>query len=311
MRPAFILVAIILITGAMACSGKLSVKTSDEQAAVSAAGILHKAMKRYDRGCLKDALENFYRAHELFTLADDLEGVAVCMNNMGNIYRHSGDIPGAVSFFEESFRLYSIIGDNNGAAQALSNQAAMMTQSGNLENASALLDKAAVLSPAGSKSRVAVLNNRAVLLMRQQDYSSAEEVLMQALNLVSETDPANFATVNASLGNLMRGTGRHQEARWYFQRAYEADKKRGYYRGMADDLSALADIQATLGDTNAAVDFLQRSVKIYALTGDAILTRSLFEKLVALAEGSGRDITVTSHFVKKWLQGDTATYDCR
>jgi hypothetical protein len=51
----------------------------------------------------------------------------------------------------------------------------------------------------------------------------------------------------------------------HFQRVLELDRHAGFTRGVADDLFAMAGIHEQLGEDEAALDCLDRSIKIYAL----------------------------------------------
>lgn len=46
-----------------------------------------RGIARYNKGCYKDSLEYFFGAHELFVASDQLSGVAMSLNNIGNVYR--------------------------------------------------------------------------------------------------------------------------------------------------------------------------------------------------------------------------------
>ena len=64
---------------------------------------LQKGLAWYPQGCFQQSLEAFTKAHELFTASDRLPGVAMSLNNIGNVYRYIGDSQSALLFFQESY----------------------------------------------------------------------------------------------------------------------------------------------------------------------------------------------------------------
>lgn len=307
-QAALFISAIALVA---ACGSKKETITPGYQALSAAGNAMQKAIATYNKGCYQAALKEFYRAHELYTLSDDLSGVAMCMNNMGNIYRQMTEYADAIAFFDKAFDLYQQTGDTTGAVQALANKAAVMVANDRLDEAETLLGRAAAMVPKGSPVPVPILNNRGILLVKQGKTDAAEALLRKALIRTGSEAPALRATVNGSLGNLMTETGQHEAALAFFMAAYEADKQQGANRNVAADLSSMAAACIELGRPRQAAGYLERSIKIYALTGEIVRAHKAYERLVTLAEENNYDIVITNHFVKKWLKGDTIRTYCR
>ncbi|MFZ5563505.1 MAG: tetratricopeptide repeat protein [Thermodesulfobacteriota bacterium] len=305
----FVLLAMMLVT--TACAGKKAEVNLGDESVSAARNIVQKAVADYHAGCNESALKELNRAHEMFTLADDQAGVAMCMNNMGTVYRAANDAGSAAAFFEEAFGLYQRLGDTKGAFQALANKAAVLTETGDYAGAKAALDRADALAPGPAADFLPLLNNRGVLLARQGELEKAEALLRRALAKTGPDNLSDRATVNAGLGNLMKQAGRHAEAMEFFKTALEADTRQGFYRGMADDLAAMAECGVALGNEDQAIDWLKRSIKLSALTGDTVRAHNRFETLVPLAEKHQIDITIFSHLVKQWLKGERVRSYCR
>ncbi|MFP4445415.1 MAG: tetratricopeptide repeat protein [Desulfosudaceae bacterium] len=273
--------------------------------------LLQQALDQYQRGCDAAALEYFHRAHELFSLTDQAGQVAACLNNIGNIHRRSGQTDTALRFFTEAERIFRQTEDTDGVAQALSNRAATLLTDGRLAAAAVLLDEAISLVPDRGALTARIRNHQAILLMRQGKDGAAETELRRAAGLVSPRDGAAFAAVNASLGRLLLATGRPEEARECFEKAYRADRERENYPALAADLAALAEACQALGQPDQAFDYLARSVKLQALTGQARAARSQLETLSRLAAETDRDITLIRRFVEHWLAGEMHLDYCR
>jgi len=123
----------VFISMLFACTGNNVVKKSDTT--ISGIKEIKKGTYLYKKGCYERSLEHFLKAHELFVFSDDLSGVAMSMNNIGNVYRTTGRIFSATQFFDESCRIFLYINDIEGAVQSLSNKTAALIEGGRLEEA--------------------------------------------------------------------------------------------------------------------------------------------------------------------------------
>ena len=197
---------------------------------------LHKGTGWYQKGCYHKALTHLSGAHELFTALDDLPGIAMSLNNIGNVYGRTGDTESAILFFESSHAIYRDLDDHNGAVLALSNKAAMMIQNNDLEDAEATLDAAQKLVDRTSgKKHAALLKNRGVLLAGKKKYPEAEALLMEALAVSDPQNNAEAAAIHFSLGNLMAENNRYDEGIAHYRKALSFDRQSGFHAGIADD----------------------------------------------------------------------------
>lgn len=258
----------------------------------------------YQKGCYKRALEHFLRAHELFAASDQIDGVAMSMNNIGNVYRIFGDNDDAVLFFDESYGIYGNIRDNEGAVHALSNKAAVLIDIGRLEQANNVLNKADSIAQAYGITYNPLLSNRGILLTREKEYERAEEVLTRALANAVPSHHSEFAVINTALGNLMLETERFERAIDFYKEALTADRFSGFYKGMADDLAAIGSAYFTQERYKPAVSFFQRSIKVYALIENENKVHEIMKQLDKAAEKTDLNISITKEFVKRWLAGE-------
>ena len=79
---------------------------------------INKGTLWYQKRCYKRSLEHFFRAHRLFAASDSLKSMVMSLNNIGNIYRITGETENALLFFDESISIYTEIKYNKGRAQA-------------------------------------------------------------------------------------------------------------------------------------------------------------------------------------------------
>ena len=270
---------------------------------VSGTKMINRGVGWYKKGCYERALEEFFRAHELFSQSDRLEGVALCMNNIGNVYRIKGDMDNAQMYFKESHALYKEFDDGRGMLQALSNMAAASIEADQIDTAIAELQSADQLAAEKSIDFAPILHNWGLVRMKQQNFSEAETKLKQALELSSPDNKIQIAAIHFALGKLMRTTGRPAQAVDQFHLALAADQGAGFNKGLADDLAALGEAHSHLNRHEAAVGYYKRSIKIYALLGRPARVSEVLEKLDQSAQKANMDITVTGSFVKQWLEG--------
>ena len=109
----------------------------------------------------------------------------------------------------------------------------------------------------------------------------------------------------------MLETGRTEEAIDFLETALAADRSSGFQKGMADDLAAIELVCLSQDNNENAVKSFKRSIQIYALIGDEKKVNEIMEHLNKASEKAGLDISITKHFVKKWLQEKTHEVPCR
>lgn len=258
----------------------------------------------YHKGCYQRALEHFLRAHELFASSDQQSGVAISLNNIGNVYRIIGNNEEAMLFFNESYGIYTDISNYEGIVHVLSNKAAALIDSGSLEAAMDMLNKAERIAQTNDIYYNPLLRNRGVLLIRKKEYDQAEVILNKALTHVVPPNHSESAAIHSALGKLMLETKKFDSAIEHFQSALEADRLTGFYKGMADDLAAIGFAYFTQERYELAANFYRRSIKIYAMIGDESNVQEIMNLLDRAAESTGLDIRITQEFVKRWQAGE-------
>ncbi len=309
MKKIFAIPILFFIFSLFACAGSNSANKPPEP---SNAGIkeITKGITRYKKGCYKDSLTYFFKAHELFTASDQLSGVAMSLNNIGNVYRATGDIESALLFFDESLTIYNSIDDKKGAMQILSNKAAALIDSDMLEEAAKSLKIAADISKKEQIVFGPLLNIRGILSIKKKEYKHAEDTLQKAVTTTEPRNLSELANVNFAMGNLMLETKQYKKAVDFFKSALEADRLSGFSKGIADDLAAIGSVYLLQGKNELAGNFLKRSIKIYALNRNHKKVHKIMKQLVQVSEKTGLNISVTKHFVKRWLEGKTQESPC-
>jgi len=299
MKKCAIIIMSLFISMLFACTGNNVVKKSDTT--ISGIKEIKKGTDLYKKGYYKRSLEHFLRAHELFVFSDNLSGVAMSMNNIGNVYKTTGCISSATQFFDESCSIFLYIKDTEGAVQALSNKSAALIEDGRLEEASNVLSLAESLAKNNKQLSVTLLKNRGIFLIRKKEFNRAEDILKKACKKVETSNLLEKAAINFALGNLMFETKRSENAIEYFKKALSADQSSGFIKGIADDLAAIGTVYYNQDKYESAANFFNRSIKIYALMGNEKKVHNIMKFLIKSSEKANINISLTKNFVKRWL----------
>ena len=274
---------------------------------------MQKGFAWYQKGCYRRSLEYFFRAYELYSASDMLDGVAMSLNNLGTIYRITGNYEEAVSFFDEARVLYSDSNNQQGAVKALSNKAAVLIHMGSLNKAEQVIEEALEGLPEKTNNGllIPVLQNKGVLLTKRAEYKAAEEVFATCFKQTDKLDPMAKASLHFAFGNLMLESGKPADAIASFEKALSIDRELGFYKGMADDLLSMGQAYMKLGKDEKAAKSFKRGVKIFALIDQAGQVRETMKYLKQAAQKAGIDTSVTEAFVERWRQGELFESPCR
>ena len=272
---------------------------------------LKRGIYWYHHGCSRKALTHLQAAHEHYSLANQQAGVARSLTSLANLYRQADNPENALLFYDAALSAARRCDDQTAVAQALSNKAAMLIDSGDFSAAEALLDEAQLLARKTGSSTAMILNHRAVLSMKEQRFDEALTLLKEAESSGVEKPSTVPATLRYTRGKVLMRTGDYEQAMHLFQQALEQDRKMGFARGVADDLLALAEIHEQMGRSEEALDCLEQSLKIQALLGNRNVVLNQLERLESLAEQTGSDPRVAVHFINQWLAGEAVDVVCR
>ncbi len=310
MRAGLLLFAALVCGGLCACASAPST-TATAGSTDRGDRELKWGVHWYHKGCARKALDHFQAAHEHYSLADQRAGVARSLISLANLHRQSGNLDSAMLFYDAAIVAARRCDDQTITAQALSNKAGVLIESGELSAAEVLLDEAQLLTRQTGPVFAITLNNRAILLMKRERFDEAATLLDQADALAAGDSYHAGAGIRFTRGRLLMRAGNHAQALAFFQQALDLDRRAGHTRGMADDLSAMAEIYEQLGRDEAALDCLDRSIKIHALIDQRNAVLENLERMETLAERTGTDIRITVHFVNQWLAGEAVDAICR
>lgn len=310
MRKSLVVIMLLVATGIWACAASPNT-TSTVDRSDQGERELKRGTHWYHRGCSRKALDHFQAAYEYFSLRDQPQGVARSLIGLAHLHRLADNRENALLLYDAALAAARRCDDPTATARALSGKAAFLIDSDDLSAAETLLDEAQLISLKGSSISAMLLNHRAVLAMKGKRYDEALTLLDQAAPSTVETDSPAAATIRFTRACVLKRTGDEEKAMELFQQALELDRGAGFSRGIAADLLAMADISEQSGQNENALDYLERSLKIYALMGNRNIVLDHLDRLESLAGQAGSDTRITVHYINQWLAGEAVDVVCR
>jgi signal transduction histidine kinase len=155
------------------------------------------------------ALASLQTAMEDFQAVGHQRAVGECWDALGLVYQVTGSWTRAEEAFGRERAIAEALNDARLSTQAIVHLARCAVQRKQTERASALLDSVRATSPEDS---IAVLNERADLVLLQGDTSAAEALLLKGLITAARTDNAwDSLPTLVPLVRLLYGQGRVEE----------------------------------------------------------------------------------------------------
>ena len=215
----------------------------------------------YYEGDSNKALENYTSALGLFEATENLKGEAMCLNNLGNIYRGWKEYGKALENYTKAMEIDQKRGDRQGLANRMSNIGITYKSMGKPEKAMERYAAAlAIDRELGDKAGMATrLNNIGIIYQSQGNDGKALELFQEALALDEET--GNIRGMNSRLNNvavIYTRQGRYKEALQCSLKSLKISMDLEDKRGLANDFVNLHKIYEALGQKDKAAEFLSK-----------------------------------------------------
>jgi tetratricopeptide (TPR) repeat protein len=272
---------------------------------------LNQGAAEYKKGCYLKALQHTQESHERFALIDDLPGSAASLNTLANIYYRLGDYRSALSVYDEAIAIFGQLDQKTGQTRALANKSAALIAAGRLKEASRALDRADEIAKGSHVLESLRLKTRALLRIARDDSQGAEELLVAALDVASQSERAFLADIHYTLGQLKLTIQQPQEAVSHLQIALKLDRATGAYFSIGLDLAALGSCFENLADYAGAVNYYKRSLKIFALLEAHPKVQWVRSRLESSAEKADLNPESILHWIEQWISGRNQTGLCR
>jgi tetratricopeptide (TPR) repeat protein len=272
---------------------------------------LNKGTRFYHKGCFTKAVRHFQEAHERFAAADNIAGAADSLNSLANTYYRLNDLQSAVLVYDEAVELYALLDQTEGQVRALTNKSVALASAGNPMEARKVMDLADSMAKPDQMMVSLRLKARAILSLKDNDLDRSKQLLAKAIHAIAHRKDEQYASAQYTMGYVLLSGQEPQKALDYLNRALNADRNTGDYFGIGQDLEALGDCHAMMGQYTRATTQFKRSIKIFALLNNIQKVQQVSSKLMDSASKSGTDAQITLHWVAKWLAGQWEANICR
>ncbi|MCC5919818.1 MAG: tetratricopeptide repeat protein [Cyclobacteriaceae bacterium] len=175
-----------------------------------------------------DAFEIMYWVYESASELNYNEALAKSANQLGIIYRNTGDHAKALSYFYEAEKVYARLKMDTAAMRVKANLATVYLQSGNLKKAESFYLECAAFFQKHIliADKVALLNNLGSLYLEMGDYELAKARFDRGLALIEENDLDNFQDIYLNMGNLYFLKEEYGLAESYYNKLINSSKSR-------------------------------------------------------------------------------------
>jgi tetratricopeptide (TPR) repeat protein len=225
---------------------------------------------------LSEAISHFERCQELLpsVIPDTNERRFVKAElyvKLGEALQYTGAYSEAAVEIAEGLALYEIIGDQAGAARALSLQGDNYWRTGNYEAALKACSESfalyRVLHYPDGEART--LNRLGMVALEQGDYVRANEQIQSALKVAetSQNPVARAASLN-NLGLVALRQGNYADSVRYFEETLALHRENGERWKVASTLHNLGTLSGVQGDLNGAIRNFEEALQMCRSIGD-------------------------------------------
>ena len=236
----------------------------------------------YQRGCPVEAIGWFQSGLEEARLADSVDLIVKALNALGAAYLRTGHLDQAALALETALDLSSAQPDRPELPTVWGNLGALAFQAGRLDAARVFWLSAIREAEAKGTSPALFHCDLARLALSRGDDGEFKSRAAQALALSEgASDSVKADALNLSAQSSLKD-GNAAAAEAHLLEALELDRKGENQVGLAQDLEALAGIQASSGRSLEALASLDRAFFLWVALGDKAASRRVMGRLEEL-----------------------------
>lgn len=243
------------------------------------------------QGDFENALEYYGRSLQIGIEIGDRQGVGVCLNNMGNIYKNQGHYAKAIDCFFESLTIREEVGDTHGMASSLGNIANLYSAQGDNDKALEYFARClTTMKELGNKQGIAgTMNNMALIYQDLGDHQRALDYFNQSLQMREEMgDLRGISDSHTNRGNIFFSQGDYTAARASHAKSLALRETSGDRKGVASSLHNLGKIEAAQGRHAEALAYGNRALLLAEQVGDVVVIGDVSGLLYRSYKASGR-----------------------
>lgn len=274
----YFLPCMILFIG---CGGGKTVELPKVQ---KEAVVLHQmAENAMNKGRYQVALKIMEDALILHRSIDDRTGEAIDLINIGRIFLGIGQYGEAEDRFNRALEIAISDKSDIMLSETYASIGKLHNLRGNNKQAIEVLEMAIGIDrKMGHNMLGSRLNLIGIAFGKEGRYDEARVALKEALK-INQGNGLEMEVANSyrNFGDLSFEEKRHQEAKGYFIKALEIDKRRGYSAKIGADLKALAEIEIIKSNFIDAIPLFERAYKVHLNAGMSELAIENLDRLIA------------------------------
>ncbi len=220
----------------------------------------------FRKNCFNEAIEISNHAIAACEVVGDLDGIAVVLNIVGNIYRIQGEYGKALNNFYISLEHFQNLENTKGTASTLNYIGSVYRQQGNYPGAlKFLLNSLKLYQQLDDKSGLAQLfNNIGIVYFYQKNYSKALEFYNKSLEIeLALKSELGVGISYINIGEIHHHRGEYQKALDYYLKALVISKKHDEVDGIGILYKEIGVIYTHLGNLYLAKTYLHMALDIF------------------------------------------------
>ncbi len=236
------------------------------------------AMIHGGRGWLALHRSNYSEAHERYNAEvalrkelGDINGEALAVGNIGNVYILEGQFAEALESYQRAYDLYSSIGNRHGMARVMSGMATVHNRTGNYAKALELNNVALQIHVENGSlfGQAQALGNIGNLFSMWGSYPEALDYMMRSLDLHQRVgDQMRAATVLGNIGTVYGGSGDVERAIDYLQQALAIQTEIGNGNEIARLSSNLGYAYLQRSEFDVALQYINKAYDYHVEVGN-------------------------------------------
>lgn len=202
-------------------------------------------------------------------IGDQKSLALACVNPMGWVHRHRGELAEAKSWYEKGIATYLAIGDQDRAAWARLGLASVAWQAGNLTEARTIAEEVEIAYSGQTDALHQSLHAIALVHLSEmatdpEEWARAEELARQALRLAQQTsDEKILVRAQYFLGMAMLRQNRLDEAEACFIESLTINIQYNIRMGIAVCEAGLAEVKNRKGQAGPALEYARAAADLY------------------------------------------------
>ncbi len=223
-------------------------------------GLAYYALGDYDK-----ALENYFKAHEIYEREKALDPLAKMLNNIAVIYRLQSRYERAVEIYQQSFQLKKRLDDSLGMAASLQNLGVVYGHQNQLPKAVESLEQGlAMFRQLGEQNDVAgCYLSLGEVYYRASKWPETKTVLDKAFAILDKApSPEYLPQTLFYLGMVEAKQGRAQPALPFLEKSLQLSRQYGQKDNLLRGLLELSKLENQLGRSGRAYDLMEQAAAL-------------------------------------------------